>query len=238
GRVGGAAAGGRARNRGLPKLAELVGQFKRQPFRRLFPYPRDRCEQRDVPLLHCPSATLHPQRRHQGDRDPRPHAAHADQSLEEAPPGVVVKAVERPAVLPHHELGREAHRLAQRGQALHHAQRHDDLVAHAARGLDHHAIGLLRGEPTRDVRNHDRRMCVSATATPSAASAGLGACLSRSSRATTLPTCALAAPPAPATSFLMVAGAYSAIATPACSAARSTTPRAWPSTSVVCTFLW
>src|SRR5256885_4537430 len=48
------------------------------------------------------------------------------------------------------------------------------------------------------------------------------------------PTCALGAPPAPTTVFLMVAGAYSAIVSPACAAARRTTPRACPSTRVVC----
>src|SRR2546429_7200101 len=164
--------------------------------------------------------------------------SHADQPLEEASPGSVVKPVQRPAVLSPHELGGEAYGLAHRRQPLHHAQGNDDLVAHAARGLDHHAIGLLRGQPARDPRDHDRRMCVSATATPSAASAGLGASLSRSSRATMRPTCALGAPPAPTTVFLMVAGAYSAIVSPACAAARRTTPRAWPSTRVVCTFLW
>src|SRR2546425_9306060 len=180
----------------------------------------------------------HPQRRHQGDRDLRAHTAHADQPLEETASGFVVKSVQRPAALSHHELGGEAYGLAHRRQPLHHAQGNADLVAHAARGLDHHAIGLLRGQPARAPRDHDRRMCVSATATPSAASAGLGASLSRSSRATMRPTCALGAPPAPTTVFLMVAGAYSAIVSPACAAARRTTPRACPSTRVVCTFLW
>jgi len=47
-------------------------------------------------------------------------------------------------------------------------------------------------------------MCVSATATPSAASAGRGASRSRSSRATTAPTCALGAAPAPVTVFFTV----------------------------------
>src|SRR2546425_6424937 len=65
-------------------------------------------------------------------------------------------------------------------------------------------------------------MCVSATATPSAASDGVGARVSLRSRATTAPTCALGAPPAPATVFFTVAGGYSAISRPACSAASST----------------
>src|ERR1051326_2410666 len=168
----------------------------------------------------------------------RPSAAHAEEPLEKAATGVVLKPVQRPAVLAHHQLGGEGDRLAHRGQALHHAQRHDDLVADAARGVDHHPIRLLGGETTGDLGDHVRRMYVSATATPSAASAGWGAALSRSSRATTRPICALGAAPAPATVFLMVAGAYSAIASPACSAASSTTPRAWPSTSVVRTFRW
>src|SRR3989475_11663489 len=100
----------------------------------------------------------------------------------------------------------------------------DDLVAHAARGLDHHAIGLLRGQPARDPRDHDRRMCVSATATPSAASAGLGASLSRSSRATMRPTCALGAPPAPTTVFLIVAGGGPALLGPRRAAAARRAP--------------
>src|SRR2546425_5838461 len=168
----------------------------------------------------------HPQRRHQGDRDLRAHTAHADQPLEETASGFVVKSVQRPAVLSHYKLGGEAYGLAYRRQPLHHAQGNDYLVAHAARGLDHHAIGLLRGQPARDPRDHDRRMCVSATATPSAASAGLGASLSRSSRATMRPTCALGAPPAPTTVFLMVAGGCSATLSPPPSAPRGTTPPA------------
>src|SRR2546429_7509722 len=146
--------------------------------------------------------------------------------------------LQRPRALRNIRHVGETKAIANRRQPLHHAQGNADLVAHAARGLDHHAIGLLRGQPARDPGDHDRRMCVSATATPSAASAGLGASLSRSSRATMRPTCALGAPPAPTTVFLMVAGAYSAIVSPACAAARRTTPRAWPSTRVVCTFLW
>src|SRR5437763_1019804 len=234
-----AARGGCApRPRRPPRLvqpAELVGQFKRQPSGRLLPDPAHRREQRDVALFRRTRPTLHPPRGHQRDRDLRSHAAHPDQPLEEAAPGVVLEPVQRPAVLAHHQLGGEGDRLAHRGEALHHAQRDDDFVADAARRVDHHAIRLLGGEATGDLGDHVRRMYVSATATPSAASAGCGASLSRSRRATTRPICAFGAPPAPTTVFLIVAGAYSAMATPACSAASSTTPRAWPNTSVVWT---
>src|SRR2546428_9332573 len=45
-----------------------------------------------------------------------------------------------------------------------------DLVADPARRVDHHAIGLLRGEAARDLGDHARRIWVRATATPSAIS--------------------------------------------------------------------
>src|SRR2546429_554541 len=110
-----------ARARGPPRprrprrflnLVELAGQFKRQPLGRLLPDPAHRREQRDVALLHRARPTLHPQRGHQRDRDLRPHAAHSDQPLEEAAPGVVLEPIQRPAVLAHHQLGGEGDRLA------------------------------------------------------------------------------------------------------------------------------
>ena len=52
---------------------------------------------------------------------------------------------------------------------------------------------------------------VSATATPSAASAGAGADLSRSSCATMYPTCGFSAAPRPTIVFFTSAGEYSAI---------------------------
>src|SRR5207248_11401837 len=122
-----------------------------------------------------------------------------------------------------------------RGEAPPPAPRPDAFAAAAPRRVARRAIRLLGGEATGDLGDHVRRMYVSATATPAAASAGCGASLSRSRRATTRPICAFGAPPAPTTVFLIVAGAYSAMATPACSAASSTTPRAWPNTSVVWT---
>jgi hypothetical protein len=50
------------------------------------------------------------------------------------------------------------------------------------------------------------------------------------------PTCGFTAAPRPTIIFFTMAGEYSAIGTPACSAARRITPRAWLSTIVVRTF--
>src|SRR5262249_32068506 len=114
---------------------------------------------------------------------------------------------------------------------------HQDLVPHPSRGVQDDAVRVHGREPSGQARDHERMMCVRATATPSAASDGRGAGRSPGRRATSAATCALGAPPAPTTVFLMRAGEYSAMVTPACSAANRTTPRACPRTRVVRTFL-
>src|SRR5256885_11160869 len=141
----------------------------------------------------------------------RPDPGAADDPLKAPPLGFVPEPVQRPAVFPHDELGGEVDALADGRQLLHDAERDGDLVADAARGLDHDAVGQFRGEASRDLGDHARRMCVSATATPSAASAGVGACFSLRSRATTAPTWPLGAPPAPATVSFPVAAAACAL---------------------------
>src|SRR5204862_423734 len=120
------------------------------------------------------------------DGELRPDTGDADEPLKEPPLGFVPEPVQRPAVFPHDELGGEVDALADGRQLLHDAERDGDLVADAARGLDHDAVGQFRGEASRDLGDHARRMCVSATATPSAASAGVGACFSLRSRAATI----------------------------------------------------
>src|SRR2546428_29518 len=153
-----APAGRRRRTRRVLKLAQLVGQFKRQPLGGLLADAAHRGEQPDVALLHGASATLHAQRRHERDGDLRAHPRHADEPLEKATLRLVLEAVQRPPVVAHDQLGGEAHGLAHGGKPLHDAQGDDDLVADAARRVDHHAIGLLRGEPARDPGDHARRM--------------------------------------------------------------------------------
>src|SRR2546423_15528673 len=104
--------------------------------------------------------------------------------------------------------------------------------------MDHVALGEFRGEGSRDLGDDARRMCVSATATPSAASAGVGACFSLRSRATTAPTWPLGAPPAPATVFFTVAGAGCAVARPPRRAADTSTPPGRPPTAAGCPLFW
>src|SRR5438093_473918 len=182
GRLGSAVPGRRRRASGprLLKLAELVGEFKREALGGFLADAAHRRQQRDVPLLQRPCSPLHPQRGHQRDGELRPDAGDADESLEEAPLGLVPESVQRPAVLPDDELGGETDGLADGRQLLHDAERDGDRGADPARGVDHDAVGLFRGEASADLGDHARRMWVSATATPSAASAGVGACFSLS----------------------------------------------------------
>src|SRR2546422_837634 len=84
-RVRGAVGGRRRRPRARLKLAQLVGQFKREALRGLLADAAHRRQQCDVALLQRPRAPLHPQRGHQRDRELWPDAGDADEPLEKPP---------------------------------------------------------------------------------------------------------------------------------------------------------
>ena len=133
------------------------------------------------------------------------------------------EAEQLPRVFLHDEMRVQQHGFAGARQRLEHAERNRQLVGDAAGGHDLDAIELLADERSRDLCDH-ARVCTrrpaivgtraairqaSAAATPSAASDGCGADLSRSSRVNMNCTCSLVAAPVPTTAFLISAGGSS-----------------------------
>src|SRR5688572_28098329 len=117
---------------------------------------------------------------------------------EDLPYGRTIEAVERPPVLLHHQLGKEADPGPPGRKSLGHADWHVDGIADATIGLDHQRFtlpfgnhagergyhrGLVTGRESA-IRRDAIIQWVSATATPSAASSGEGGALSRSNWAT------------------------------------------------------
>src|SRR5262249_29709017 len=143
--------------------------------------------------------------------------------LEHAPLERACEAEEQPPVFLHDQMGVEQHRLAGRGKRLVDAEWNGQLVCDAAGGHDFDAIELLADERSADLRDHDRlrerasdsdgaRALIrqaSAAATPSAASDGCGADLSRRRRVIMNCTCSFVAAPVPTTAFLISAGGIS-----------------------------
>src|SRR6185437_5038582 len=244
--VGGDALRLRSRGAGFGsrEILHLVAQFDAQAFRHFLAHPRHALQHREVAVAYCAHHPPAAERRDEAERERAADAARAEQRVEERAVACVGKAVELPAVFLHDERGVQRDRLAGARQGLEHAERNEQLVAHASGRHDLDAVDALCDEYSREARDHpatrswSRRVAaditqVSAHATPSAASAGCGGLFRRSRRATMNCTWSLVAAPRPTTVFLISAGAYSWMATPARAPASSTTPRAWPSTTVV-----
>src|SRR4051794_1680957 len=152
-------------------------------------------------------------------------------------PGVESK--KPPAVFLDDQFGKQTDPGSSSGQPGSDTHRDSDRIPHPAVGLHHEHLAIPLGEQPSE-RGYHRCAApwtsaawrvaiirwVRATATPSAASSGLGGVFRRSSWPTMYPTCGFNAPPLPTIVFLTEAGEYSAISTPAISAARRMTPRA------------
>src|SRR5262249_45519070 len=177
--------------------------------------------------------------RQQPQRERRTNAFCVEHTLKDAPVERVRKSEELPAVFLDHEMGVQHDRLAGARQRLVDAERNRELVRDAAGGHHLDAIQLASEKNPRDLGDHarlreaassvDPRTPItqaSAAATPSAASAGCGADLRRSSRVSMNCTCSFVAAPFPTTAFLISAGGISWMSTPAWCPAKSTTPRA------------
>src|SRR2546429_306637 len=119
------------------------------PVRRAAPgaVPLGRARHRHVWVRSCSA------RRTSASASPAPPPSPARPRKEPAPKPLR-KPDQRPPVPPHNQLGREGHRPAHRRQPLHHAQRHDDLVAEPARRLHQHAVGVLRRDATAHLGDH------------------------------------------------------------------------------------
>ena len=128
---------------------------------------------------------------------PGPEPARAQQLLEDLPLHRAVEAVQGPAILPHDQLGVKTEAGSVGREALEHTERHPEFISHASISGEHQRLAASRSKDPRYMRDHLRaltgaarialaepplsRRCVSAMATPSAASAGLGAVLSLNS---------------------------------------------------------
>src|ERR1035437_1582868 len=235
----------RARGRfGADEILHLVAELHAKPFGDLLADARHALQRAEVAIAdrahHAPAS----ERGDQAEREGGSHAARGEERVKERAAFRAAESEQLPAVFLHDQRRVQRDLLADARQRLEHAQRNEQFVSHAAGGHDLDAIDALRDERPLEARDHPaiRRWSfavpaditqVSAHATPSAASAGCGALLRCSRRATMNCTCSFVAAPRPTTVFLMSAGAYSWMVTPARAPASSTTPRACPSTTAV-----
>src|SRR5690606_20367070 len=188
--------------------------------------------------------------------EPRSDAAGGLEQLEHLPLVLVGEAVQRQGVLADDEAGVPSRgpadaQLAERGRGA--------LDGHAdAAHLDHRGVGGERGDRAADEGDHllrpfdacraaacwsrfcagARQMWQMARASASAASAGRGGALSRSSRVTMAPTCAFSARPLPVTAALTSLGVCRATGMPRRAAHSVATALAWAVPMTVRTLCW
>src|SRR5258706_207158 len=221
---------------------ELALELQQQPFGGFLADAGDLGEARAVLQRHRLRELPHGKPRQYRQRGARAHARDADEPAEGAALLERGKAIQDVGVLAHEQVRVQGYGIAGRGQAEKSAHRHVYFVAHAA-GLHQHLGRILgqqlAGKTTDQTRRPffilkffvstlpSRPPCAWQIAQASASAAsGLGSPGSASSLFTMCCTCSFLAWPLPTTACLTCSAVYSAIGSPAITAAQIADPRA------------
>src|SRR3954468_5997882 len=221
--VGGGSGWCRAGAARFSQSVEIVGEIENQTLGFLPSHARNALQSGDVLLADGADQSRRRQRGQQTYRQRRSDSVRRQQLLEQPLLENRREAKELPRIFLDHQRRVERDVFIYARQRLVDVEWNRELVADAAMGHHFYRIEILGDELPLDACDHviarkrsgsifgrsGIRANASAAATPSAASLGCGADLSRSRRITMNWICSLVAAPVPATAFLISDGGYS-----------------------------